>query len=74
MGARVVRGTKCSVYTYKVACHVHQNPHHIPQDKAISHPQTNARLCECMPYLIASQHLCINALTRYMHGHGKTKG
>ena len=74
MGARVVRGTRYSVYTYKLACQVNQNPHHIHQDKAISHPQTNACLCQSMPYLFTSQHLCINAWTRYMHVHGKTKG
>ena len=57
---------------YKLAYHVHQNSHHIHQDKT-PHLQTNACECECIPYLTASQHLCINAWTCYMHVHDKTK-
>ena len=37
-------------------------------------PRTNACLCECMPYLTTSQHLCVNAWTHRMHVLGKTKG
>ena len=51
-----------------------RSKHSIKASNKHIHHTHHANACsyECMPYLAASQHLCINAYLYHMHVHGKT--